>query len=76
MAILEGNSIKIIIDTLYSQITLLEKDLGRDNNALNWFNLYTTATSSASLQLEIPSTSLAGMYVGFTILIYYLTRIK
>lgn len=76
IAISEGNSSETIIDTLYSKITSLEKDLGRDDEALNWFNLTFLATPSTALQPEIPSTPLTGVLIHFTILIHCLTRMK
>jgi hypothetical protein len=39
MAISEGKSREHTMNNLYSQILPFEKDLAKDNSALDWFNL-------------------------------------
>lgn len=48
ISILEGSSYEDALDTLYSQIVSLEKDLSRNDEALNWFNLCPTPISTPS----------------------------
>ena len=51
------------MDTLYTQILPLEKDLNDDDDALNWFNLCMAVTPPVPEPSEIPSTPLAGASV-------------
>jgi hypothetical protein len=46
IAISEGKSSENVLDTLYSQVILLEEDLKNDSNAMNWFNLLTPSFSA------------------------------
>jgi hypothetical protein len=46
IAISEGKSSENVLDALYSQVLLLEKDLKSDNDAMNWFNLVTPSFSA------------------------------
>ena len=67
IAIAEGTSPESVLDKLYSQVLLLEKDLSNDVVALNWFNLLTGCfsmppTPSSSL---FPSTPSTGMSLSF-----------
>ena len=39
ISISEGKSCEYAMDTLYSQLFSMEKDLAKDNEALTWFNL-------------------------------------
>ena len=55
----EGKSTEPVIDALYVHIKSLEKDLGNDDEALNWFNL-SGQTFSAPLTPEVRPTPLAG----------------
>ena len=63
MSISEGNSRDDVIDTLYSQLISLEKDLANNNEAMKWFN-FAIASSSIPLttaMLELPSTPMAAL---------------
>jgi hypothetical protein len=54
-----------VIGALYTEISSLEKDLGNDNDALNWFDLATTAFSIPPTppSSNFPSTPLAGLEI-------------
>ena len=39
ISISEGKSCEYAMDTLYSELFSMEKDLAKDNEALTWFNL-------------------------------------
>jgi hypothetical protein len=45
VAICEGNSTQYVLDRLHSQLLLLESDLTKDGNAMQWFNLSTVGAS-------------------------------
>jgi hypothetical protein len=65
LAISEGKSPEDVISNLYAEIFSLEKDLGNDHDALNWFDWSTPAfsippTPPAS---KFPSTPLAGVQI-------------
>ena len=53
------------MDTLYSQLFSMEKDLAKENEALTWFNLATApfAISSTPPPSKFPSKSSAGVFV-------------
>jgi len=48
MGISAGQFSEEVIDTLHSQIESLEKELGDDDVALNWFNISMTGISTPS----------------------------
>jgi hypothetical protein len=63
IAISKGTPTDMVVDLLHSQIQSLQKDLGEDVEALNWFKLadkdiLTTLTPPPS---EIPTTPLQGV---------------
>lgn len=61
IGISEGRPREEVIDVLHSQIVTLEKDLAKDENALNWFNIASAAPiSSLPAPSEPPSTPLPG----------------
>jgi hypothetical protein len=59
----KGKSSNTVIDALHSQIQLLEKDLGNDVEALNWFDLSEKDISPhhTSPPPEFPTTPLQGV---------------
>jgi hypothetical protein len=59
IAISEGESRFAVLDSLYSQVSSLEKELANDEEALDWFNL-STDDSSTPPPSEFPSTPFAG----------------
>jgi hypothetical protein len=62
--ILEGKLTKSVIDALYLQIESLQKDLGNDNEALDWFHL-SSRTIVAPLTPEAHPNPLAGQLIHF-----------
>jgi hypothetical protein len=59
VAISEGKSTEVAIDSLYVQISPLLKDLANDNEALSWFDLCLqedVSTSSAPTPSDISTT--------------------
>ena len=50
------------MDTLYSEISPMEKDLANDKDAMTWFNLSMTDSAAPAMPTpyEIPSTPLPG----------------
>jgi hypothetical protein len=70
IAITEGVSPESVLDKLYSQLSLLEKDLSNDVDAQNWFNLLTGSfsmppTPSSSV---FPSTPSTGVSLSFELM--------
>lgn len=70
IAISEGQLTENVLDTLHSQVSILEKDLSSDNDAMNWFNLLTTGfsippTPPASI---FPSTPSSGVSLYFELI--------
>lgn len=45
IAISDGTSPEKVLDTLYLQVLLLEKDLSGDIEAMNWFNIFSDGFS-------------------------------
>jgi hypothetical protein len=48
IGILEGRSHEDALDTLHSQILSLEKELSNNDEALDWFNVYSAPISTPS----------------------------
>jgi len=63
IGISEGKSREDAMDSLYSQILALEKDLDNNDDALNWFNLCTAVIPPTPEPSEIPSAPLAGVQI-------------
>ena len=65
ISILEGKSHEYAMDTLYSELFSMEKDLDKDNEALTWFNLAMAPFSIPSMPppSKFPSKSSAGVLV-------------
>ena len=63
--ILEGKSREYAMDTLYSELFSMEKDLAKDNEALTWFNLAMAPFAIPSMPppSKFPSKYLAGVFV-------------
>ena len=65
ISISEGKSREYAMDTIYSQLFSMEKDLAKDNEALTWFNLVTApfAIPSTPPPSKFPSKSSAGVFI-------------
>ena len=61
----QGQSTEAVIDALCSQLEPLNKDLGNDNEALQWFNLSSPAFSTplTSPASDLRPNRLAGEYI-------------
>ena len=61
----EGKSREYAMDTLYSELFSMEKDLAKDNEALTWFNLVTAPFAIPSMPppSKFPSKSSAGVFI-------------
>jgi len=70
IAITEGKSPDNVLDILYSQVLLLEKDLSNDLDALKWFDLFTPRFSMPSTPPEsvFPSTASIGLFLLFKLI--------
>jgi hypothetical protein len=64
IAIAEGKSPENVLDILYSQVLLLEKDLSNDLDALKWFDLFTPRFSMPSTPPESVFASTASIRVS------------
>ena len=65
ISISEGKSREYAMDTLYSELFSIKKDLAKDNEALTWFNLATAPFAIPSMPppSRFPSKSLAGVFI-------------
>ena len=65
ISISEGKSCEYAMDTLYSELFSMEKDLAKDNEALTWFNLVTAPFAIPSIPppSKFPSKYLAGVFI-------------
>jgi hypothetical protein len=64
VGVMEGRSHEDVLDTIFSQIESIEDHLTGNEDALNWFSLYSMDPVSASPRPPpsgIPSTPVAGM---------------
>ena len=65
ISILEGKSCEDAMDTLYSELFSMEKDLAKDNEALTWFNLATAPFAIPSMPppSKFPTKYSAGVFI-------------